>query len=88
MEQPKPQIAIKLIDFQVSELLLENSNLFSNKKNEFEIKIGYRIVYFDTKDKPKHIDENRNYAINFSVLLTDSRKGLNIKLNASALFES
>jgi preprotein translocase subunit SecB len=90
MKEPKLQIAIKLLDFQVSELLMSNSSLFSNKKkkNEFEIKIGYKIEYFVLQDKSKIIDENRNYTVNFSVLLTDNKKGLNIKLNASALFEA
>ena len=90
MEEPKLQIAIKLLDFQVSELLVNNSSLFSNKKkeNEFEIKIGYKIEYFDVEDKSEIINENRNYTVNFNVLLTDSKKGLTVKLNASALFEA
>jgi preprotein translocase subunit SecB len=90
MEEPKLQIAIQLLDFQVSELLMRNSSLFSNKKkkNEFEIKIGYKIEYFDLGDKSKIINEHRNYTVNFSVLLTDNKRGLNIKLSASALFES
>lgn len=90
MEEPKLQIAIRLLDFQVSELLLSNSSLFLSKKkeSEFEIKIGYKIDYNENKKRAKGIDKNRNYTVNFSVLLSDEKRGLSIKLNASALFES
>lgn len=90
MEEPKLQIAIKLLDFQVSELFLDNNDLFSekSKENDFEIKIGYTVDYFGSENTSKHINEKRNYTVNFNVMLSDKKKRLNIKINACALFET
>ncbi len=81
MEKPTVQHAIKLIEFVVSSIEMNNKRVFSKIDTEsLDVKVSYDIGF--------NKEETHNYVVEFALEMENTDKQLVMKVLCSALFES